>query len=168
MENKKKDQEAVAVAKHNELLALAKTVGNYVDDSVPVHTDEENNKVEKTWGEVSEKAALSHHEVLLKLGGYDPNRGVKLVGHRGYMLTGPGVFLNLALVNYGLAFLYTKGYTPNQPPYMLNKDQMSRTAQLSQFDEELYKGMQFTETLAIQALIVFQSSRVEIAKRTVT
>ncbi|KAF2276784.1 serine-tRNA ligase [Westerdykella ornata] len=139
LENKKKDQEAVAVAKHSELLALAKTIGNYVDDSVPVHTDEANNRVERTWGEVSEKAALSHHEVLLKLGGYDPNRGVKLVGHRGYMLTGPGVFLNLALVNYGLSFLYAKGYTPSQPPYMLNKEQMSRTAQLSQFDEELYK-----------------------------
>lgn len=27
------------------------------------------------------KVALSHHEVLLRLDGYDPVRGVRLVGH---------------------------------------------------------------------------------------
>lgn len=31
------------------------------------------------------------------------------------------------------------GYTPNQPPYFLNAAQMAKTAQLSQFDEELYR-----------------------------
>lgn len=50
-----------------------------------------------------------------------------------------GLFLNLALVNYGLSFLYGKGYTPNQPPFMLNKSEMAKTAQLSDFDESLYK-----------------------------
>jgi seryl-tRNA synthetase len=33
----------------------------------------------------------------------------------------------------------SSGYSPNQPPYFLNKSQMTKTAQLSQFDEELYK-----------------------------
>lgn len=111
LENKRKEQESVAASKHHSLLALAKTVGNYVDDSVPVHQDEEHNAVIRTWGEAdkSRKAALSHHEVLLRLDGYDPVRGVKLVGHRGYMLTGYGVFLNQALINYGLEFLFTRG-----------------------------------------------------------
>jgi seryl-tRNA synthetase len=36
-------------------------------------------------------------------------RGVKLVGHRGYMLTGYGVFLNQAIINYGLEILFLKG-----------------------------------------------------------
>ena len=34
------------------------------------------------------------HEVLDKLDGYDPERGVKVVGHRGYFLRRWGVFLN--------------------------------------------------------------------------
>ena len=34
------------------------------------------------------------HEVLEKLEGYDPIRGVKVVGHRGYFLRKWGVFLN--------------------------------------------------------------------------
>lgn len=45
----------------------------------------------------------------------------------------------VALVNYGLEFLYNKGYQPNAPPFMMLRDQMAKTAQLEQFDEELYK-----------------------------
>lgn len=82
---------------------------------------------------------LSHHEVLTRIDGYDSDRGVKIVGHRGYCLTGYGLFLNLALVNYGLEFLWQKGYKPNQPPHFMLREYMAKTAQLEQFDEELYK-----------------------------
>ena len=46
------------------------------------------------------------------------------------------------MVNYGMDFLYSKGYDPNQPPYFMNKSAMAKTAQLEQFDEELYKVME--------------------------
>jgi seryl-tRNA synthetase len=102
-----------------------------------------DNKLIKTWtpenAEMQKPGCLSHHEVLTRLDGYDPERGVKIVGHRGYCLTGYGLFLNLALINYGLEFLFNKGYTPNQPPQFMLKDLMAKTAQLEQFDEELYK-----------------------------
>ena len=88
---------------------------------------------------MKKKNALSHHEILYRLDGYDPDRGVKVVGHRGYCLTGMGLFLNLALVHYGLEYLYGKGFTPNQPPFFMLRDAMAKTAQLEQFDEELYK-----------------------------
>jgi len=142
---KKTAQEELAKGKLVQLLALAKTVGNYVHESVPVSGTEDDNAEVKVWNpqgvtDVKElKKPLSHHEVLWRLGGYDPERGTKLVGHRGYCLIGMGLFLNLALVNYGLSFLYGKGYTPNQPPFMLNKSEMAKTAQLSDFDESLYK-----------------------------
>jgi len=54
-------------------------------------------------------------------------------------LTNDGVDLNLALITYGLNFLRTKNYKKIQTPYFMKKDVMARTAQLSQFDEELYK-----------------------------
>lgn len=85
------------------------------------------------------KALLSHHEVLTRLDGFDQERGTKIAGHRGYFLRNHGVFLNQALINYGLDFLVKKGYTALQAPVMMNKDVMAKTAQLSQFDEELYK-----------------------------
>jgi seryl-tRNA synthetase len=88
---------------------------------------------------VEKKDCLSHHEVLTRLDGYDPDRGVKVVGHRGYFLRQWGVFLNQALINYGLHFLAERGYTPLQTPQFMLKDYMGKTAQLEQFDEELYK-----------------------------
>ena len=65
--------------------------------------------------------------------------GAKIAGHRGYFLTNDGIDLNQALISYGLDFLRGRGYTKIQPPFFMNKDMMSKTAQLEQFDEELYK-----------------------------
>ena len=139
----KQELEDLAKSKYAELMKKTKSVGNYVHESVPVSDNEDNNKLERSWApegvQVEKKDCLSHHEVLHRLDGYDPERGVKIVGHRGYCLTGYGLFLNLALVNYGLEFLFNKGYTPNQPPFFMLRDQMAKTAQLSDFDEELYK-----------------------------
>lgn len=69
----------------------------------------------------------------------DPRAGAKISGHRGYFLTNDGVDLNQALISYGLDFLRKKGYKKIQPPFFMNKDVMAKTAQLDQFDEELYK-----------------------------
>jgi seryl-tRNA synthetase len=48
---------------------------------------QDNNGIERTWapeGVTAEKRdVLSHHEVLTRLDGYDPERGTKIVGHRG-------------------------------------------------------------------------------------
>ena len=65
--------------------------------------------------------------------------GTKVVGHRGYYLTNDGIDLNQALISYGLDFLRKRGYKRIQTPFMMRKDMMSKTAQLEQFDEELYK-----------------------------
>ena len=134
-----------------ELRNKVNQVGNLVHESVVDSMDEANNELIKTWvpegyKEPAQVAAgtnapanLSHHEVLLRLDGYDPERGVRIVGHRGYFLRNYVVFLNQALINYGLSFLAKKGYVPLQAPVMMNKEVMAKTAQLSQFDEELYK-----------------------------
>lgn len=82
---------------------------------------------------------LSHHEVMMRLNLFDPDRGVKVAGHRGFFLMGDGVDLNQALINYGLDFLRKKGYVKVMTPFMMRKSVMAKTAQLDQFDEELYK-----------------------------
>jgi seryl-tRNA synthetase len=65
--------------------------------------------------------------------------GAKIAGHRGYFLTNDGIDLNQALIAYGLDFLRKRNYKKIQPPFFMNKEMMGKTAQLSQFDEELYK-----------------------------
>ncbi|XXH00255.1 hypothetical protein Hte_006597 [Hypoxylon texense] len=142
-DKEKKDLLDSAAQKDIALKAKVKTIGNIVHDSVPVSDNEDNNVVQRTWApegvKVEKKDVLSHHEVLLRLDGYDPDRGVKVVGHRGYFLRRWGVFLNQALINYGLEFLTSKGFMPLQAPQFMLKDYMAKTAQLEQFDEELYK-----------------------------
>ena len=99
--------------------------------------------MERTWApdgvEVKKRDCLSHHDVLLAIDGYDPVRGVKVAGHRGYCLIDEGLELNKALVNYGLQFLKRRKYKLCQPPQFMLRDQMAKTAQLEQFDDELYK-----------------------------
>jgi seryl-tRNA synthetase len=65
--------------------------------------------------------------------------GVKVAGHRGYFLTGVGVALNQAIINYGLQFLTKRKYKTMQTPMLMKKELMGRVAQLSDYDETLYK-----------------------------
>jgi len=117
---------------------LLLTVGNIVHASVPVHDNEDFNEVVGTYGNFEKSDKYQHHELLHMIGGYEAKRGVNVLGHRGYYFRGPGLMISLACMNYGLAFLMKKGYVPMQPPYMMKKEVMSKVAQLSQFDEELY------------------------------
>lgn len=120
-------------------------VGNIVHDSVPVDNNEDNNEIVRTWGQIpdikitNKRGGLNHHKVLESIGGYDPERGQKIAGHRGYFLKGFGVLLNSALVNFGMKFLMKKGYDLVQPPYFMKKKIMEETCQLSDFEENLYK-----------------------------
>ncbi|KAJ1938057.1 Cytosolic seryl-tRNA synthetase, partial [Linderina pennispora] len=144
LEQLKKDLSETEQAKDKALRAKVNTVGNIVHDSVTVSNTEDDNDVVRTHFvdgvEPKHQPELrSHHEVLYLLGGYDQERGAKVAGHRGYFLTGVGVDLNLALINYGLQFLGKKGYTKIQTPFFMRREIMAKTAQLSQYDEELYK-----------------------------
>jgi len=142
-EAEKKDLEVIAKEKEKQLYAKLGTIGNLVHDSVPMSNNEDHNELIRSWApdgaNIEKRDCLSHHDVLSRLDGYEAERGVKVVGHRGYFLKRWGVFLNQALINYGLEFLASKGYTTLQTPQFMLKDMMAKTAQLDQFDEELYK-----------------------------
>jgi len=119
---------------------LLNTIGNLVHSSVPVSGDERDNVIVASWGKCQRTGnEMHHHELMHMIDGYDSPRGVIVAGHRGYFLKGVGVLLNQALINFGLNFLMQRQYTPLQPPYFMNKNIMAETAQLEQFDEELYK-----------------------------
>ena len=144
-EGRIKQAEVAEKEVYSQLLSKVSKIGNLVDDKVPISNDEEHNRVERTWGEIpkmvvnSTKGRCHHHEILAMIDGYDPKRGVKIAGHRGFFLKGPGVLLNMALQNYGIQFLVGKGYTPMYPPFFMKRSVMGETAQLSDFDEALYK-----------------------------
>lgn len=143
--------------KEAEMRAKAGMIGNIVDKACPISQTEDDNPIVRLWHpeganhkgmdmargglQAEDKSAgiLSHHEVLHRLDAFDLERGVKISGHRGFFLTDDGVDLNQALINYGLDFLRTKQFKKVQAPFMMRKAMMAKTAQLDQFDEELYK-----------------------------
>ncbi|KAN0059627.1 Cytosolic seryl-tRNA synthetase [Thecaphora frezii] len=152
-EMKKKKELDAKVAEMKPIVAQAEadmrqkasTIGNIVGDRVPISLTEDDNAVIRTWhpdgpnAQVEKKTdILSHHEVMYRLECFDTERGTKIAGHRGFFLTGDGVDLNQALINYGLDFLRSKNYKKIMTPFMMRKEVMSKTAQLDQFDEELY------------------------------
>eukprot|EP00933_Yihiella_yeosuensis_P082537 TRINITY_DN96451_c0_g1_i1.p1 TRINITY_DN96451_c0_g1~~TRINITY_DN96451_c0_g1_i1.p1 ORF type:complete len:529 (+),score=141.95 TRINITY_DN96451_c0_g1_i1:184-1587(+) len=123
-------------------------IGNLVHDSVPVSQDEDkDNEVVAKWGvprDFGGKKYMTngfrpHFELLEMIGAVEFEAGNEVAGHRGYFLKGPGVLLNQALINYGLAFLSLRGYTALQPPFFMKKELMAKTAELDDYDDVLYK-----------------------------
>ena len=49
------------------------------------------------------------------------------------------MYMEQALINLALRMLDEKDYTPLYTPFFMRKEVMQEVAQLSQFDEELYK-----------------------------
>jgi len=132
-------KEEVAVLEKDVQDKLRK-IGNIVHQTVPVSNNEDNNEIVRKWGECKTGEEYKpHHEVMYMMDAFDMERGVNVSGHRGYFLKGVGVQLNFALIQYGMDFLRKRSYTLLQTPFMMNKGPMSATAQLEQFDEELYK-----------------------------
>ncbi|KAK5970148.1 putative serine--tRNA ligase cytoplasmic, partial [Trichostrongylus colubriformis] len=114
-------------------------IGNIVHHSVPVSDDEANNRVERTYGDITSRKKYSHVDLVVMIDGFDGDRGTSVAGGRGYFLKGPLVFLEQAIIQLALQKLLEKGFTPLYTPFFMRKEVMQEVAQLSQFDEELYK-----------------------------
>lgn len=114
-------------------------VGNHLHPSVPVSNNEDENKVERTFGDCTAKAKYSHYDLIQMIDGMNGDKGAVVSGGRGYFLTGPAVFLEQALIQFSLHSLFDNDYTPLYTPFFMRKEVMQEVAQLSQFDEELYK-----------------------------
>ncbi|CAG2067666.1 unnamed protein product, partial [Timema podura] len=91
-------------------------VGNHLHESVPVSNDEDENRVERTFGDCAQKKTYSHVDLIHMIDGVDAERGSAVSGGRGYYLMGPAVFLEHALIQFSLRKLFSKGYKPLYTP----------------------------------------------------
>ncbi|KAH8871674.1 Serine--tRNA ligase, cytoplasmic [Schistosoma japonicum] len=114
-------------------------IGNLLHPDVPISKDEEDNLIIRTFGKSDFRKPLSHVDLVVMVDGFDGERGSMVAGGRGYFLKGPLVFLEQAIINLALRMLDERGYTTLYTPFFMRKEAMRAVAQLSQFDEELYK-----------------------------
>lgn len=128
------------LVKHENIRTEAlKEVANWLHESVPVSNDEENNGIVRTWGDTEIRKKYSHVDLIAMIDGVDSDRGAVTAGGRGYYLMSAAVFLEQALIQLALRMLHAKKYKPLYTPFFVRKDIMQEVAQLSQFDDELYK-----------------------------
>ena len=67
------------------------------------------------------------------------------------------MLLQQALVGFATQKLVSRGYVPLYTPFFMRKEVMQEVAQLSQFDEELYKVRASDSFLFYEALITLDS-----------
>jgi seryl-tRNA synthetase len=124
-----------------ELEELELTVPNLLGPDVPIGTDENDNRVERTWGEppTFDFDPKAHWDLGPELGIADFERATKLASSRFVVLRGAGAALERALVTY-MIDLHTRthGYTEILPPYLVNSASLLGTGQLPKFADDLF------------------------------
>jgi seryl-tRNA synthetase len=123
--------------------SILKEIGNLLHPDVPISADEDENAVIRTWGQLTQSDGQhklhSHVDLIQMIGGVDTEHGSDIAGSRGFFLTGAAIWLQQALIQYSLRFLSDVDFEPIYTPFWMRKSLMSSVAQLSQFDDELYK-----------------------------
>merc|ERR1712013_605096 len=115
-------------------------ISNWLHPSVPVSNDEDkDNRTERIFGDCNTRKKYSHVDLIHMIGGVDSERGTVTSGGRGYYLMGVAVLLQQALIQHAIQMLAEEEFTPLYTPFFMKKEVMREVAQLSQFDEELYK-----------------------------
>ncbi len=123
------------------LYALALSIPNFPDDSVPEGKDEKDNvELQKVLEPRSfDFKPLEHWALAEKNGWIDFERGVKLAKSRFSVLRGDAARLERALINFFLDHNREKGFEEFCVPFMNNAQMLQGTGQLPKFEEDLFK-----------------------------
>ncbi len=116
-------------------------IGNILHESVPTAESEEGNVVESTFGKPKKFTfpPKHHADLVSDLNIANIKKAAEISGARMYYLTGSGVILNLALIQFALNELIAAEYYPIWTPYLLRGEVMKEAAELADFREQLYK-----------------------------
>ncbi len=132
-----KDELGAVEARFNELMLL---VPQIPVEEAPIG-GEEANTVIKTVGEPTQFSfePKDHIELGTALDIIDIERGVKLMGTRGYVLKNEAAQLQRALVNYALDFLTERGFTQLDMPVMAKREHFEGSGHFPFAEDETFK-----------------------------
>lgn len=159
-------------------------VGNLLWYNTTIGQGEENYKVLKVWGKAKvrkkdieqfkkmsdnkmqfeelEFEPKSHVDLGLERDLFDLERAAKVSGARFYYLKNKLAILHLAILRFALDSLIKKGYTFLYTPFIINKEVIEKAAELSDFEDTLYKvgEDQFLIATAEQTLAAFHMNEI--------
>jgi len=125
-----------------ELHALMMSMPNTPHDSVPDGKDEEDNREERTWGEIPtfDFEPKDHVDLGEGVKQLDFDTAAKVTGSRFVSMSGGLARLHRALAQFMLdTHIAEHGYTEVYVPYIVNGDSLRGTGQLPKFEEDLFK-----------------------------
>ncbi len=126
----------------DELDSILLRIPNIPDESVPVGTDEEDNREIKKWGEPREFDFdyKAHWDIGEDLDILDFERGGKVTGARFTFLKNAGARLERSLINFFID-VHTKEHDYKEvfPPFIANQESMTGTGQLPKFKKDMFK-----------------------------
>lgn len=113
---------------------------NLPDESVPAGRTAEDNKIERTGGDMPALPAdaLPHWELAKKYDLIDFELGVKITGAGFPVYKGKGARLQRSLINFFLDSARDAGFLEIQPPYVVNADSGFGTGQLPDKEGQMY------------------------------
>lgn len=137
-----KDLEARKKELESQIHQLVIELPNAPHLSVPKGLTAEDNKVERTGGEIRPfpegLEILPHWELAKKYDLIDFELGVKITGAGFPVYKGYGARLQRALINFFLDNAREAGYLEVQPPYVVNEDSGYGTGQLPDKEGQMY------------------------------
>lgn len=121
--------------------AILAEVPNLLDETVPDGAGEEDNVVVRDSGPPPELGfqAKPHYELGETLGIIDFERATKLSGARFAVLRGAGARLSRALASFFLARAAERGYVEIVPPFLVTRETMYSTGQLTKFADAMFR-----------------------------
>ncbi len=136
-----KDLEAKSAEASAKLNVALMRLPNVLHESVPTGRDESESVTLRTWGKHPDFGfhPKDHIDLLTALDMVDMERGAKVAGARFFFLKGDAVKLEQAIMQFALDFLRKRGYTPVEPPFMLNRGAYEGVVNLEDFGPVIYK-----------------------------
>lgn len=132
--------EAELAPTEQELRELLLAAPNIPSEDSPVGGEEANKEVARHGEHPAFSFEPKDYETLLtERGMLDLARGAKTSGYRGYYLKGAAAELHLALMQYAMAKLAAKGFTPMIPPVLVREFALVGSGHFPGSKDEIYQ-----------------------------
>jgi seryl-tRNA synthetase len=138
-----KELDSRANAAQAELDRLARTIGNVVEEGVPIG-GEDDYVVLETVGTARDFAAegfepKDHLDLAEGLEAIDMGRGAKVAGARFYFLKGVGARLEMAMLRVAMDKAISHGFVPLITPTLVKTEVMAGAGFIDHHSEEVYR-----------------------------
>lgn len=124
-----------------ELKEIMMKIPNFIDDSVPLGKDDNENVEITKYGDpiVPDYDIPYHTEIMEKLDGVDMDAAGKVAGQGFYYLMGDIARLHSGILSYARDFMIDRGFTYVIPPYMIRSSVVTGVMSFEEMDSMMYK-----------------------------